>query len=71
MKKTIELVYEQVDAIVVAELQESYDMNYNMIMDGQATPDVVRLLGSIEDVLRYFMNSLDFELWISGYENRN
>lgn len=73
MKKTIELEWEQIDAIVVAELQHAYEMNsvpnkdeggYDIDPDGE-------LANALKVVLQYFMSQQDYDEWIEQYESGN
>ena len=63
--KTIELVYEQIEAIVIEELQEAYKMNMrserdegglDLGLDGD-------LLKSLDTVLEYFMAPSEHRKW--------
>ena len=63
--KTIELVYDQIEAIVVEELQEAYKMNmvserdeggFDLGLNGD-------LLKSLDTVLEYFMAPSEHRKW--------
>ena len=63
--KTIELVYEQIEAILIEELQEAYRMNmhserdeggFDLGLDGD-------LLKSLDTVLEYFMSPSEYRKW--------
>ena len=73
MKKTIELTWEQIDAIVVAELQEAYRLNVTPTRD-EAGLDIDpdgELAKALEVVLQYFMSHQDYQEWIQQYESSN
>jgi hypothetical protein len=63
--KTIELIYDQIDAIVIEELQEAYKMNMvserdegglDLGIDGD-------LLQSLDTVLEYYMAPSEHRKW--------
>lgn len=73
MKKTIELEWEQVDAIVIDELQEAYRMNHKPDKDESGydiDPDG-ELANALKVVLQYFMSKQDYDEWIEQYESRD
>lgn len=55
-KHTFEMEWEQVDAIIIAELKDAYARNSGENRDDE-------LCRSIENVLQYFMYPTDFENW--------
>lgn len=57
--KTIELVWDQIDAIVVGELQDSYRTNLN---SSEFNGELSRALRT---VLEYYMNPSGFEEWLN------
>ena len=73
MKKTINLTWEQIDAIVVAELQDAYRLNVTPTRDEAGInidPDG-ELAKALEVVLQYFMSQQDYDEWIKQYESGN
>jgi hypothetical protein len=57
--KQIEMLQEQVDAIVINELQETLEMNIDWGAGGQYTPDF-ELIHAVKTCLAYFMNRDDY-----------
>lgn len=61
----IELVPEQLDAIIIQELKSAHEMNMQFDRDEGGTvmePDW-ELLGALEQVLAYYMPPKEFERW--------
>ena len=58
--KTVELTWDQIDHIVVAELQEAYNMNKNYDEIDVGIPGLPEALLT---VLEYFMAPSEFEQW--------
>ena len=63
--KTIELVYDQIEAIIIEDLQEAYEMNmhserdeggFDLGLDGN-------LLQSLDTVLQYYMAPSEYSKW--------
>ena len=63
--KTIELVYDQIEAIIIEDLQEAYKMNmvserdeggFDLGLDGD-------LLQSLDTVLQYYMAPSEYRKW--------
>jgi hypothetical protein len=61
----IEMTFDQIDAIVIDELKEAYELNLQIDRDegGQALEPDWELLASIEKVLSYFMPVAEYERW--------
>jgi hypothetical protein len=57
--KQIEMLQEQVDAIVIAELQEALELNVDWGVDGQSYPDF-ELIHALRTLLHYYMGAQDF-----------
>ena len=57
--KQIEMLQEQVDAIVIAELQEALELNIDWGSDGEWYPDF-ELIHALRTSLRYYMGSEEF-----------
>jgi len=57
--KQIEMLQEQIDAIVIAELQEALELNVDWGTDGQSYPDF-ELIHALRTLLRYYMGAQDF-----------
>lgn len=66
MKYTMEVEYEQVDAIIIKDLQEAHRINSKPDRDeGGVELDVdLHLLTAIESVLAYYMPPSEYEQWI-------
>ncbi len=63
--KTIELIYDQIEAIIVEDLKEAYEMNmvserdeggFDLGIDGD-------LLQSLDTVLQYYMAPSEYRKW--------
>jgi hypothetical protein len=65
-KHTIEVEWEQVDALIIKDLQEAHRINSTVCRDeGGAESEVdFELLGSLEVVLAYYMRTSEYEQWI-------
>jgi len=57
--KQIEMLQEQIDAIVIAELQESLELNMDWGYNGQSCPDF-ELIHAFKTLLLYYMGSAEF-----------
>lgn len=57
--KQIEMLQEQVNAIVIAELQEALELNIDWGSDGQYCPDF-ELIHGLRTSLQYYMRAEQF-----------
>lgn len=62
---TFEMTWEQVDAIVVAELKDAHARNLELDRDegGQLLDPDWELLDALETVLAYFMPTSEYDVW--------
>ena len=66
MKHTMEVEWEQVDALIIKDLQEAHRINSKIDRDegGEELEVDWQLLTAIESVLAYYMPKSEYDQWI-------
>jgi hypothetical protein len=65
LTKSFEMTWDQIDAIVVGELKDSYERSLTLEKDesGQYIDPDWELLDALEKVLAHFMPMSEYEVW--------